>query len=387
MDDSWRSREESRRPSAPRAPATLFGIGPFDHLVARGAVAEATSAAAWLQAQLDVEAALAAAQSTVGEIPRDAAEAITAVCRLDRIDAAAVSDAAELGGVAVIGLVEQLRGAVGGDAADFVHRGATSQDILDTAAMVVVSRAAEIITRRLADCATLVDRLADEHGATPMIGRTLGQFALPTTFTNVTGRWRGGFSEARDALGSLVASLPVQLGGPVGDGSSYGPLAAEVTSGVAERLGLVVPDRPWSTMRTPIARVAGVWGLVGSVVGDVATQLVALAGSDVGELVERAEGAGGSSSMAHKHNPVAAICARAAAMQLPGLVATLLYAASGHEFERAAGAWHAEWPSLNALLRTGGSAVDWLATSLDRIVVDVDRMAANLKVADKERST
>jgi 3-carboxy-cis,cis-muconate cycloisomerase len=362
----------------------LFRIGPFDHLVARGAVAEATSAAAWLQAQLDVEAALAVAQSTVGEIPRDAAEAITAACRLDRIDTAAVAAATELGGVAVIGLVEQLRGAVGG-AADHVHRGATSQDIFDTAAMVVTSRAATITARRLDDCATLVDRIADEHGATPMIGRTLGQFALPTTFANVTRRWCSGIGEARDSLASLAAALPVQLGGPVGDGSSYGPRADEIATLVAGRVGLVVAESPWSTVRTPIARIAGVWGLVGTVAGDVATQLVALAGSDVGELTERADGAGGSSSMAHKHNPVAAICARAAATQLPGLVATLLHAASGHEFERAAGAWHAEWPSLNALLRAGGSAVDWLATSLERVEVDTKRMAANLETAEKER--
>ena len=108
--------------------------------------------------------------------------------------------------------------------------------------------------------------------------------------------------------------------------------------------------------------------------------------SDVGELGERADGAGGSSSMAHKHNPVAAISARAAAMQVPGLVATLLHAAGGHDFERAAGAWHAEWPALNALLRSAGAAVDWLATSLDRIVVDRERMAANLAEAEKERS-
>jgi 3-carboxy-cis,cis-muconate cycloisomerase len=125
---------------------------------------------------------------------------------------------------------------------------------------------------------------------------------------------------------------------------------------------------------------------VATVVGDIATQLVALMASDVGELAERATGAGGSSSMAHKHNPVAAICARAAALQVPGLVATLLHAAGGHDFERASGAWHAEWPALNALLRATASAADWLSTSLERVVVDTDRIAANLAAAEKERS-
>ena len=177
----------------------------------------------------------------------------------------------------------------------------------------------------------------------------------------------------------------MQLGGPVGDGASYGPRAGDVAADVAARLGLVVPERPWSTMRTPIARIAGTWAIVATVVGDVATQLLALMASDVGELGERADGAGGSSSMAHKHNPVAAISARAAAMQVPGLVATLLHAAGGHDFERASGSWHAEWPALNALLRSAGAAVDWLATSLDRVVVDRERMAANLARRREDR--
>ena len=219
-----------------------------------------------------------------------------------------------------------------------------------------------------------------------MIGRTLGQFARPTTFAAVTRRWQSGLGEAQRTLLALVDSLPVQLGGPVGDGLSYGPRAAEVANRVAERLGLAVPDRPWSSVRAPIARIAGAWGVVGAVVGDVATQLVALMASDVGELAERADGAGGSSSMAHKRNPVAAISARAATLQVPGLVATLLHAAAGHDFERASGAWHAEWPALNALLRAGGAAADWLATSLSRVVVDTDRMAVNLETAEKERN-
>ena len=180
--------------------------------------------------------------------------------------------------------------------------------------MAVAARAAALTAQQLDEARAVVGSLESEHGAAPMIGRTLGQYALPTNFSNVTGRWCRGLGEAADALRALVPTLPVQLGGPVGDGSSYGSSAADVVAGVAERIGLAVPDGPWGTMRTPVARVAGAWGLVGVVVGDVATQLVALMASDVGELTERADGAGGSSSMAHKHNPVAAISARAAAM-------------------------------------------------------------------------
>jgi 3-carboxy-cis,cis-muconate cycloisomerase len=114
----------------------------------------------------------------------------------------------------------------------------------------------------------------------------------------------------------------------------------------------------------------------------VATDIVLLASSDIAELHEVADGAGGSSSMAHKRNPVAAVSARAAAAQAPGLVATVLHAAGGHELQRAAGAWHAEWPALQSLLRCTGAAVEWLAASVERLVVDPDRMASNLDAAN-----
>jgi 3-carboxy-cis,cis-muconate cycloisomerase len=112
----------------------------------------------------------------------------------------------------------------------------------------------------------------------------------------------------------------------------------------------------------------------------VATDIVLLAG--FGEIAERAAGAGGSSSMPHKHNPIAAIGARAAAMQSPGFVATLFHAAGGHELQRAAGSWHAEWPALQGLLRCTGSAVDWLCASIARLTVDSERMAADLTAAE-----
>jgi 3-carboxy-cis,cis-muconate cycloisomerase len=358
---------------------------PFAFLVARGPIVDATTPKAWLQAMLDVEAALAAAQAAVDIIPLGAAESIAEACNAERFDVVGIFEDAALGGVPVIGIVERLRGAVDNDFAAHVHRGATSQDIMDTAAMVIVAGCAELAAGQLDTAAGLVDRLTDAHGATPMIGRTLGQFAVATTFGNVTRRWRAGLHDASEALRSSAAGLPVQLGGPVGDGASLGA-GAQIAGGVAERLNLVSPGHSWHTVRGPIARVAGAWGLAATAVSAVATQIVSLAASDVGELHERAAGAGGSSSMAHKHNPIAAISARAAAMQVPGLVSTLLTAAGGHEFERAAGSWHAEWPALNAMLRATGSAIGWLETSLQRITVDPERMVANLAAAGAERT-
>lgn len=358
---------------------------PFAFLVARGPIVNATTPTAWLQAMLDVEAALADAQAAVEVIPRSAAEAIGEACNAARFDVVAVFEDAALGGVPVIGLVERLREAIDHDHAEHVHRGATSQDVMDTAAMLIVARCSALAAERLDAVGALVRRLDVEHGEAPMVGRTLGQYALATTFGNLTSRWRDGVNEATASIGRVSLQLPVQLGGPVGDNAAVGTDVA-IAGAVAQRLDLIAPLRSWHTQRSPIARIAGAWGLAAAAVGTIATQIVALTASDVGELRELAEGAGGSSSMEHKHNPVAAVSARAAALQVPGLVATLLTAAGGHEFERASGAWHAEWPALNAMLRATGTAIGWLETSLQRITVDSERMLTNLTRADAERT-
>jgi 3-carboxy-cis,cis-muconate cycloisomerase len=207
---------------------------------------------------------------------------------------------------------------------------------------------------------------------------------VPTTFGAVVERWLAGVDAARAEIGRVDAELPLQLGGPVGDRASFEGRYGAVVATVADRLTLVAPATSWHSQRSPVAAVAGAWGLAAAAIGSIALDIVLLAQSDVGELTEVAEGAGGSSSMAHKRNPIAAVCARAAVMQTPGLVATLLDAAGSHELERAAGAWHAEWPALNALLRATAAAVDWLGTSLDRLVVDEARMKANLRRSQQD---
>jgi 3-carboxy-cis,cis-muconate cycloisomerase len=353
--------------------------GPFDFLVNRGATAEATSSRAWLQAMLDVEAALGQAWVEVLAAPPEVSRAITDACTVERVDAGAVFAAAELGGNPVIPLVPLLKEVAGAAAAEFVHRGATSQDIFDTAAMLVVRRCSDLVRDRLVAVRAVTADLARRHGAAPMIGRTLLQYAVPTTFGAVVDRWLAGLDAARGEIGRVDTELPLQLGGPVGDRASFEGQFGAVVAMVAARLMLVAPTTSWHTQRAPTAAIAGAWGLAASAIGAIALDIVLLAQSDVGEVTEAAEGGvGGSSSMPHKRNPVAAVSARAAAMQTPGLVATLLEAAGSHELERAAGAWHAEWPALNGLLRSTAAAVDWLGTSLERLVVDEERMAANL---------
>ena len=173
---------------------------PFGFLVARGPVAQATSATAWVQAMLDAEAALAGAQADVGDIPDSAAAAIAAVCVVDRVDVAGLLDEAALGGNPVIPLVPRLRALVGPGVAGYVHRGATSQDIVDAATICVVRRCAELVGGRLEASAEAVARLGEAFGEVPMISRTLGQFAVPTTFATVTERWTDGLTEAAVAV-------------------------------------------------------------------------------------------------------------------------------------------------------------------------------------------
>ena len=353
--------------------------GLFDAVLARGGVRSAVSDEAWLAAMLEVEAALARACAAAGVIPASHAEAIAGACRPELFDVAAIgAEAANVGNPAEP-LVRALRARVGGAAADDVHRGATSQDIVDSAAMLVARRALEPLLDDLRAAADAAARLAAEHRDTPMIGRTLMQQAVPVTFGCKAAGWLVSLDESTARLRDV--RLAAQLGGAAGTLAALGDAGISVLGGFARELGLDEPVVPWHTDRTRIAELAGALGEACGAMAKIAGDIVLLAQSEVGEVREGVEGRGGSSAMAHKRNPVAAISARAAARQAPGLVATLL-ASMEHEHERAAGAWHAEWPALRALLGFTGSAAAWLRDCLENLEVDVERMRANLGDAD-----
>jgi 3-carboxy-cis,cis-muconate cycloisomerase len=349
--------------------------GLFDAVLARGGARAAVADEAWLQAMLDVEAALARASAEVGLIAVEHAEAIAAACRAEWFDAAAIgAEAANVGNPAEP-LVRALRARVGGAAAEDVHRGATSQDIVDSAAMLVTRRALEPVLGDLGGAADAAARLASEHRDTVMIGRTLMQQAVPVTFGLKAAGWLVALDESIARLRDV--RLAAQLGGAAGTLAALGDAGPAVLGRFARELGLDEPVVPWHTDRTRIAELAGALGEACGAVAKVAVDVVLLAQTEVGEVREGVEGRGGSSTMAHKRNPVAAISARAAARQAPGLVATLL-ASMEHEHERAAGAWHAEWPALRSLLSFAGSAAAWLRDCLENLEVDVERMRANV---------
>jgi 3-carboxy-cis,cis-muconate cycloisomerase len=350
-------------------------MGLFDGVLARGHIRQAVDDRAWLQAMLDVEAGLARAQARAGLLPADHAEAIARACRADAFDLAALGRDAASGGNPVIPLVRALGDAVPGPAGAAVHTGATSQDILDSAAMLVAHRALGPLLDDLAGAATAAADLAAAHRATALAGRTLLQQALPVTFGFKAAGWLVALDEAAARLGEVRRTrLAVQLGGAVGTLASLGDAGTEVLTGLARELGLAEPVLPWHTARTRVAELAGALGTAAGVAGKVTRDVVLLAQTEVAEAAEVSGTRGGSSAMPHKNNPVAAISARACARRAPGLVATL-FAAMEQEHERAAGAWHSEWPTLTELLTTVGSAASWLAESLAGLRIDPARMA------------
>jgi 3-carboxy-cis,cis-muconate cycloisomerase len=352
--------------------------GLFDGVLARGGVREAVGDAAWLQAMLDVEAALARAEAGAGVISGEHAEEIAAACRAERFDVAALGAQAAAVGNPAAPLVKALREQVGEARAD-VHRGATSQDIVDSAAMLVAHRALEPLLADLAAAADAAAGLAADHRDTVMAGRTLLQHAVPVTFGLKAAGWLVALDESAARLRAVrEARLAAQLGGAAGTLAALGDAGPDVLARFARELGLAEPTTPWHTDRTRIAELAGALGATCGVVAKAAGDLVLLAQTEVGEVREGGDGSrGGSSTMPHKRNPVAAISARAAARQGPGLVATLL-AAMEHEHERAAGAWHAEWPALRELLSFTGSAAAWLRDALEHLEVDPQAMRENL---------
>ena len=347
--------------------------GLFDGIYARGDGTAQVSDQAWLQAMLDVEAALARACAGEGLFSLADAEQIAAACRAERFDLAAIgAEAAEHAGP-VLPLVRALRVLVGERLAGHVHLGATSQDVLDTAAMLVARRALEPILRDAHAAAGAAAGLAQRHRDTPMVGRTLLQQALPTTFGLRAAGWMAGIDQARRRLITVRVELAVQMGGPVDT------RAPQVAARVAAELGLADPVLPWHTVRVIPANLAAALGALAGVLGKVARDVSLLAQQEVGELREGGDPSrGASSAMAHKHNPVGSVSLLACSKRVPGLVATM-FAAMEQEHERAAGAWQAEWGTHTELLALVGSASAWGRELLEALEVDPGRMRHNLR--------
>ena len=348
--------------------------GLFGGIYARGPAAVELTDGAWLQAMLDVEAALARACARENLVPAPAADEIAATCRAERFDIVAIGREAALHATPVVPLVRALREAVGEGVARWVHLGATSQDVLDTAAMLIAQRALRPLLDDAAGAADAAGRLAVRYRLTPMVGRTLLQQALPVSFGLRAAGWLQGIDAAWSALAAVRDhQLAVQMGGPVGTRSPG------VAARVAAELGLAEPVLPWHTNRIRPANLAAALGVLAGALGKVARDVTLLAQQEVGEVREGGDRTrGGSSAMAHKHNPVGALSVLACTKRVPGLVATML-SCMEQEHERAAGAWQAEWGTLTQLLELSGSATAWSRELLEQLQVDPGRMAENLE--------
>jgi 3-carboxy-cis,cis-muconate cycloisomerase len=352
-----------------------FAQGLVGPLLGSAAVDAAVSDGAWLCSMLEVEAALAAAGARAGVIPDGAAAEIATACREVRVDVDTIGRRATGAGNPVVPLVAALEARLPAAARPHLHRGATSQDILDTALMLLARRALGAIVDDLRGCGDACAAFAGTHRDTAMAARTLLQQALPTTFGLRAVGWMVAVDEARAGLERVRDErLAVQLGGAAGTLAALGDAGLEVVRLLAAELGLAEPLLPWHSDRVRVAELAAALGTAAGVLGKVALDVVLLAQTEVGE-VQEAEG--GSSTLPQKRNPVNAVLTAAAARRAPGLVATLL-AAMPQEHERAAGAWHAEWDTLRDLLRVTGGAAAHARSMLAALRVDPERMRANL---------
>jgi 3-carboxy-cis,cis-muconate cycloisomerase len=338
----------------------------------------ATGDRAWLQALLDVEAALAGAEADLGVIPAGAATAIAASCQAERFDPDQLGRAARLGGNPVIPLVEALTAAVPVEGRAWVHHGATSQDVLDTAAMLIIGRTLAPIDRDLAGLAGSLAALADRHRDTLMAGRTLLQQALPITFGLKAAGWLVAVLDVRSQVAAVRSRLAVQLGGAAGTLASLGGDGPAVAAGLAARLSLAEPIVPWHTSRQRVAEVAAALGQAAGAAAKIANDIALLMQTEVGEAFEpAAPGRGGSSTLPHKRNPVGAAAVSAAARRAHALL-PVIYSGMVQEHERAVGGWQAEWLTLTELLQLAGGAVARVAETVAGLEVDEQAMAVNL---------
>src|SRR3984885_3453195 len=354
----------------------------LDPLFGSAAMDEVFSDATCVQHMLDFEAALARAEAGCGVFPAAAAHAIASKCKAQLIDLNALANATATSLNPAIPLVKQLSALVAKDdpeAARFVHWGATSQDVNDTGLILQIRQAFDILEADLAKLCKDLAQLAQRYRSTPMAGRTLMQHATPTTFGAKVAGWLDALTRHRERFAETrTRVLVLQFGGAVGTLASLREKGLQVAKALAAELDLGIPTMPWHTERDRIAEVATTLGLLVGTLGKIARDISLHMQTEIAEIFEPAgENRGGSSTMPHKRNPVAAGVVLAAATRIPGLVSTML-SAMVQEDERGLGNWHAEWKTLPEIFRLTAGALHHMATIVPHLEIDVQRMRRNL---------
>ncbi|MBM3678067.1 MAG: 3-carboxy-cis,cis-muconate cycloisomerase, partial [Actinobacteria bacterium] len=331
-------------------------MSPFQAIFVPDHYKHAVSDDAWLEAMLSFERALAAAGARAGAVPQAAADEIGERCGPELCTAEDLAEDGRLVGNPAEPLVRALTQAVSSETSAWVHWGATSQDVVDTAAMLVASRALDLLLADLGFVAGMLAGLARDYRSTPIAGRTLLQHAVPTTFGAKAAGWLTATMAASERLLEIRhGRLAVQLGGAAGTLGPLGELGPRIVELLAEELDLAVPVLPWHTDRSRLTELAGALAVTVGVAEKIGLDIALLAQTEVAEVAE--SDGGGSSAMPQKRNPVGSTIARACARVVRGNVNVLLEAAA-HEHERAAGAWQAEWGALSTALAHAGGALE-----------------------------
>jgi len=335
-----------------------------------------------LQAMLDFEAALARAEAKCGIIPGAAAEKIAEAARAEGFDLDGLTRLSLRAGTPAIPLVGMLSARVRAadpDAAGFVHWGATSQDVVDTALVLLLRQCRGILARDHERVLAALRRLSDEHADTVMLARTLLQPAPPVTFGLKAAGWLAGLRRGWERVCSRFdEALCLQFGGASGTLAALGDRGLDAGEVLASLLGLPLPDAPWHAYRDRLAALMAALSIYTATLGKMALDIALLMQFEVAEAAEPGgEGRGGSSAMPHKRNPTACVLALSAARRVPGLLADFV-GAMVQEHERAAGGWQAEWPLAHGIVQSAGVALESMAEVAEGLTVDRERMRSNL---------
>ena len=356
----------------------------IDSLATTPALAELFSDESVLRAMLDFESALARAEARTGVIPKDAADTITALAKPGSFDPAALSNAAFRAGTPAIPLVKALTDQVrqtNPEAAGFVHWGATSQDVVDSAMSLLLKRAEPILIGDLLRLEKALAGLSERHKDSVMVGRTLLQAAPPVTFGLKAAGWLGPVRRGRRRLRNGFRDAAVlQFGGATGTLASLGDRGMAVLEALSTELGLrTASGAPWHTQRDQLATLICACGVLTGSLGKMARDIVLLMQNEVGEANEPgSEGRGGSSTMPHKRNPTACSLTLTSAHRVPGLVASFL-SAMLQEHERGVGGWQAEWPVVATVIQSTGVAISSMAEVAEGLSVDKEKMRRNIE--------
>ncbi len=357
------------------------GFDVFGDIFSTPEMRQAFSEQAWFERMVEVEGALARAEASVGVVPQEAARTISDVCSKFIPDPAALKAGTERVGYPVLPLVRQIA-AASGEAGGYVHWGATTQDIMDTALVLQVRAGLDLIETDLKRLMRALIGAALTHRDTPMAGRTHLQHALPVTFGFKCANWLAPMTRSLERLQQGRGRVEqLQFVGAVGSLASLGANGQAVREAFGAELGLAVPAIGWHTARDNLAETASGLGILVGAVGKIATDIVLLMQSEIAEVFEPyAPGRGGSSTMPQKRNPVACEYIIAAQRNVQAQVPIML-AAGAADHERGTGPWHAEWTALPQIFLLTAGALARTAEIIEGMEVDAGRMAANLMLS------